>query len=100
MNVHSCQLHCHTMDPEKLDLMGLEDDPGKWMPFAFHMDVVIAIKLTSDDDDNHLFGCTTVFTENGDAYIIDTKFDDFKKKFMNYHDDVTSITPDNEDLNF
>jgi hypothetical protein len=98
MNIHSCQLHCHTIDPEKLDIMGIEDDPGKWMSFAFHMDVVTAIKLTSDEEDNPLFGCTTVFTEQGDIYIIDTKYDEFMRKFMRYHADPASV--DDNEINF
>ena len=83
MSVHSCNLHCHTLDPEKMELMGLEDK-GKWMPFTFHMDMVIACKLTSDDDEN-LTDCTTIFTESGEAYIIDTSYTEFSKTFTNYH---------------
>lgn len=85
MSVHSCHLHCHTIDPDKLDLMGLEEDPGKWLDFSFHMDIVIACKQTTDEEDHTLRDCTTVFTENGDAYIIDTPYKEFVKLFVAYH---------------
>ena len=98
MSVHTCNLHCHTIDPDKLDLMGMEDDPGKWMPFAFHMDIVVGVKLTSEDEDSILYQCTTIFTENGDAYIIDTKYVEFLQLFVSYH--KTSPSVDEGDINF
>jgi hypothetical protein len=96
MSIHSCNLHCHTIDPEKLDLMGLEDT-GKWMPFTFHMDIVIACKLTSEDQET-LHNCTTIFTEHGDAYIIDTPYTEFSALFTSYHIGPTTATP--TELNF
>ena len=91
MTTHSCNLHCHTIDPDKLELMGLEDN-GKWMPFTFHMDIVIACKLTSDEEDQNVVNCTTIFTESGDAYIIDTPYVEFHKMFKSYHNPVASST--------
>lgn len=96
MSIHSCNLHCHSIDPDKIELMGLEDK-GKWMPFSFHMDIVIACKLTSEDEEN-LHNCTTLFTEHGDAYIIDTPFTEFQQMFIAYHSADTPA-PSN-DLNF
>lgn len=83
--IHSCRIHCHTMDTEKADLMGIKDT-GKWLPFAFHMDVVIACKVTSDDPSEPVVDCTTIFTDSGDTYIIDTPYDRFFTKFKKYHD--------------
>jgi hypothetical protein len=77
------------MDPDKLELMGLEDQ-GKWMPFTFHMDIVIACKLTSDEEDMSVANCTTIFTEGGDAYIIDTPYVEFHQIFKSYHNPVAS----------
>lgn len=65
--------------------MGLAEDPGKWLAFSFHMDIVIACKQTTDEDDHPLRHCTTVFTEQGDAYIIDTPYEEFNKLFIDYH---------------
>ena len=97
MSIHTCNLHCHSIDPEKLELMGMEDT-GKWMPFTFHMDIVVACKLASDEEEP-VVNCTTLFTETGDAYIIDTPFLEFQQLFIAYH------TPDaparsQKDLNF
>jgi hypothetical protein len=97
MSIHTCHLHCHSIDPEKMELMGLEDK-GKWMPFSFHMDIVIACKLTSEDDES-LTNCTTLFTEQGDAYIIDTPFTEFQQMFISYHN-ADAPAPSSKDLNF
>lgn len=82
--IHTCNIHCHTIDIEKADLMGIQDK-GKWLPFVFHLDIIIACKLTTDDEDEIVYGCTTLFTENGDSYIIDTPFTEFQTIFQMYH---------------
>jgi hypothetical protein len=94
--IHTCNIHCHTLDLDKADLMGI-DDKGKWLPFAFHMDIVIACKLTTDEEDLLPFGCTTVFTDHGDSYIIDTPYNEFQTIFQMYHSDSTK---ESKDLNF
>ena len=71
--IHQCNIHCHAIEVDKAELMGL-DDKGKWLPFSFHMEIVIACKLTTDEEEESTFGCTTVFTEYGDTYIIDTPY--------------------------
>ena len=82
--IHECNLNCHTMDPSKMGDLGIEDN-GKWMPFLFHMDMVEAAKLTSDDVDAPTFGCTTIFTRGGDAYIIDTPYKEFFQLYKEYN---------------
>ena len=82
--IHECNLNCHTMDPTKLNDLGIEDF-GKWMPFIFHMDMVEAAKLTSEDVGSAIYGCTTVFTNAGDAYIIDTPYREFFDLFKEYN---------------
>lgn len=84
------------MDPSKMGDLGIEDT-GKWMPFIFHMDMVEAAKLTSDDEEGPLFNCTTIFTKSGDAYIIDTPYMDFFKLLKEYNFEETS-TDDSSDL--
>jgi hypothetical protein len=81
------------MDPSQLDLMGLEDDPGKWMPFSFLIGIVTACKLATDDSSLSAYGCTTVFTTTGDSYVIDTPYEEFEKIFEEYH---LSLEDDNE----
>ena len=83
--IHVCNIHCHTLDIEKAELMGLEDR-GQWMSFAFHLDVVVAIKLTSLEEDSLVYKCTTVFTEHGDTYIIDTPYEEFLPVFLDHYE--------------
>jgi hypothetical protein len=98
--IHVCNIHCHTLDIEKAELMGLEDR-GQWMGFAFHLDVVVACKLTSLDEDSLTYNCTTVFTEHGDTYIIDTPYHKFQNLFIQHHAVVPTEEQDNSsDLNF
>lgn len=95
--IHTCNIHCHALDLEKADLMGIEDK-GKWLPFAFHLDIVIACKLTTDEEDQLVYNCTTIFTDHGDTYIIDTPFTEFQTIFQLYHSD--SKSSDSDELNF
>ena len=99
--IHTCNIHCHTLDIEKVELMGIEDR-GQWMPFAFHLDVVVAVKLTSMDEDSLVYNCTTVFTEHGDTYIIDTPYKKFLPVFVShYQEDIPAKDGGSEeDLNF
>lgn len=85
------------MDLDKADLMGIQDK-GKWLPFAFHLDIVIACKLTTDDEEEIVSGCTTVFTDQGDTYIIDTPYTEFQTIFQLYHSE--NQPGKSEDLNF
>ena len=80
--------------------MGIEDK-GQWMPFAFHLDVVVAIKLTSQEEDSLVNGCTTVFTEHGDNYIIDTPYVEFLPLFTGHYMDHSSKEEEGDnDLEF
>lgn len=102
--IHNCNIHCHTLDIEKVELMGIEDK-GQWMPFAFHLDTVVACKLTSLDEDSLVYNCTTVFTDHGDTYIIDTPFKKFLPVFTNHYAEEPqakdiSNEEDNTDLSF
>lgn len=95
--VHTCNIYCHSFDLEQPDLFRVNDMKGKWMPFAFHMDVVIACKLTSDEEDQDTINCTTVFTDQNDTYILDTPFSEFVRIFKEYHSGESSgIDSDDE----
>ena len=83
--IHKCKIQCHTIDLTQMDLMGLNQDNGKWLPFAFHLDIVIATKMTTDEGDQIAYGCTTVYTETGDSYIIDTPYDEFEEIFVSHN---------------
>jgi hypothetical protein len=73
------------MDPSKLGDLGLEDG-GKWMPFIFDMDMIEAAKLTSDEEDLPTYGCTTIFSKHGEAYIIDTPYQKFFKLLKEFYE--------------
>jgi hypothetical protein len=96
--IHSCNIHCHSIDLDKVEMMGIEDK-GQWMPFAFHLDVVVAIKLTSQEEDSFVYNCTTVFTEHGDNYIIDTPYVEFLPIFTEHYNSFSSPTEEEEDDN-
>ncbi len=81
--IHECNINCKTMDLSMTDSLGI-DDPGKWLPFIFDMEMIEAIKMTTDDIDEPLFNCSTVFTHAGDAYIVDTSYKKLSKLFIDY----------------
>ena len=96
MMIHKCKVQCHTIDPKTVELTGLEDK-GKWLPFVFNMDVIDAAKLSSDEEDSPTYNCTTVFTSNGDTFIIDTPYEEFLKKFDQYNSIQIIIKEEDED---
>lgn len=80
MKIHECRVYCYNQPPDLLDLMGKDEaDDGKWVPFAFTIDMVDAIKMASDDDAKQTYNRTALFMQNGENYIIDTPY----KKFLN-----------------
>ena len=82
-----------------MDLLGMKEDEGKWLPFIFDMEMISAAKLSSDEKDSPAYNCTTIFTNNGDTFIIDTPFKEFFKQYKVYHTlDLLEDSDDNEDL--
>lgn len=82
--IHQCNLHCFAMDPKDIDSMGIKD-PGKWLPFSIHMDIIVGCKMTSDDIDESTYNCTTLYTKQGDSFIIDTPYQEFNSLFVKHH---------------
>lgn len=83
--IHECNLQCYTMSLEDLELLGKKEDPGKWMPFIFEMSMVKAAKLTSEENDAFTYGCTTIYTHDGESYIIDTPYKEFFAKYKEFN---------------
>lgn len=81
--VHSCNINCYSMDDGKAERLGVKDE-GKWLPFIFDINIVDAIKLTTDDIEESTYDCTSVYTDKGDIYIIDTPFKKFSEIFKEY----------------
>ena len=85
MTVHKCKVECHIMPPSDLEAMGLPaSTESKWLPFIFDMGMVRAAKLSTDEEDQSSYNCTTVFTNDGDTFIIDTPYEEFFQKFIEY----------------
>lgn len=81
--IYKCNIHCHNIDLREIDALGLTDK-GKWLPFAFDIGIVVAVKMSTDEEEELSYKCTTVFTEYGDTYIIDTKYNDFLKIWTDF----------------
>jgi len=96
MMVHETNVWCHT-DPKTAELTGKTDD-GKWLPFVFSMEIVEAIKLSTDDEESPLYNCTTLFTVQSDTFIINTPFAEFSKKFVQYNSLIIMKSDDDVEL--
>lgn len=83
--LHECNIHCATMDPMKAETMGIKDK-GKWLPFTFHMGIVVGCKVATDDEDEITCGGTTIYTEQGDTFVIDTPYVIFQPIYKSYHE--------------
>ena len=97
--VHRCKVECHIVNPSDLEAMGLEPSTeSKWLPFIFDMGMVRAAKLSTDEDDQSSFGCTTIFTHDGDSFIIDTPYEEFFQKFIEYSEFDILSGPEDKDV--
>ena len=81
---HQCKVQCFSMDSKTAEDLGIEDK-GKWLPFVFNMDIINAAKLASDEEDAATYNCTVIYTTNGDNFIIDTLYEEFFAKFINWN---------------
>jgi len=72
------------MDAKTAEELGIKDE-GKWLSFVFSMDIITAAKMSSDEEDSPTYNCTSIFTNNGDTFIIDTPYEEFYKKFLDYN---------------
>jgi hypothetical protein len=95
--IYECKVFCHaTSESEPDDLFSKDSNLGKWLPFAFDLSLVDAVKLSSDSIEDLTYKCSTVFLQGGDAYIIDTKFRDFLATWKEYKNDIE--IPGDDDL--
>jgi hypothetical protein len=94
-----------SMAPGKAERMNIED-PGKWLPFILDLNIVNAVKMTTDDRSHNTYGCSTVYCVDGETFIIDTPFNKFAgiwEKHVsqdNDEDDLDLGTPPSNDLKF
>jgi hypothetical protein len=83
--IHECKVYCHvvdiTIDGDKTsETMG----EGKWLPFAFNISLVDAVKMSSDEVDDPLYKLTSVFLQSGETYMIDTPYKEFLREWKLY----------------
>ena len=87
--IQICNIHCRTLDEDKIESLNIKDK-GKWLPFSFLLDIVVAVKMASDEEDELAFETTTIFTDQGDAYVIDTPYYEFQAIWVKY---INSLLP-------
>jgi hypothetical protein len=71
--LHKCNIHCYSIDEDIADYTGVEDS-GKWLPFMFSLDIITAIKCTTDEEEDLSYNCSTIFPTVGDIFTIDTPY--------------------------
>lgn len=78
MYYHECKVYCHSLPQEQAEALNITDS-GKWLPFTVYLGCINAFKMSTDEDEEGTQFCTTVFTETGDAFILDTPYHEFSK---------------------
>jgi len=82
--VHKCKVQCHTVSATEMDLLGMKDDGVKWLPFAIDLNVITAIKMSTDEVEEESYNCSSIFTTHGDTFILDTPYHDMVEIWANY----------------
>lgn len=82
--IHKCKVQCHTVNPTDMDLLGIKDDAGKWLPFAIDLGIITAIKMSTDEEGEPTTGCSTVFCNEGSSFILDTPYNELLDIWMEY----------------
>jgi hypothetical protein len=94
-------VYCHSITPEQAEVLNITDS-GKWLPFTIYLGCINAFKMSTDEDEEGTQYCTTVYTDTGDIYILDTpypKFNTIWKKFMDLEEESTDESSDDNDVN-
>jgi hypothetical protein len=93
---HECKVYCHAMSPEQAEVLNISDN-GKWLPFTIYLGCINAFKMSTDEEEDSTIYCTTIYTDTGDIYILDTPYTEFSKiwkRFMMSEED--DIVDDND----
>ena len=72
--IHRCKVQCHTVNPSDMEIMGMKEDEGKWLPFAIDLGIINAIKMSTDEKGEPTYNCATIFCSTGDSFILDTPY--------------------------
>jgi len=97
--IHECNVFCHSEESDMMELLGKDSlTVGKWLPFAFDLTLVDAIKMSTDDSEIMVHKCSTVFLSSGDTYIVDTKFRDLVELWKQVNFSLFDSSDDDNDL--
>jgi hypothetical protein len=86
--IHKCKVQCHTVSPTDMDLLGIKEDDSKWLPFAFDMGIINAVKMSTDEKGEASYRCATIFCTDGNTFILDTSYFDFLQKWEEYNSSI------------
>lgn len=98
-SIHKCKVQCHTVNPTDMDLLGIKEDQGKWLPFAIDLGIINAIKMSTDDKGEPTYKCSAIFCADGNTFILDTPYYNLVEKWENYINSMleTKDLSDNQD---
>lgn len=82
--IHKCKVQCHTVNPTDMDLLGIKEDEGKWLPFAIDLGVINSMKMSTDEVGEPTYKCSTVFCTDGTSFILDTPFEELVELWSTY----------------
>ena len=95
--IHRCKVQCHTVNPQEMELLGIQDDEGRWLPFAIDMGIINAIKMSTDEKGESAYNCSTIFCTDGNSFILDTPYYDLVDKWEEYNGSMWDIPPSKDD---
>lgn len=93
---HECKVYCHSIPQEQAEILNITDS-GKWLPFTIYLGCINAFKMSTDEDEDGTQYCTTVYTDAGDIYILNTPYKEFNKIWKNFMDMENDITDGGDD---
>jgi hypothetical protein len=80
-----------------MDLLGIKDDEGKWLPFAIDMGIINAVKMSTDEKGEATYGCATIFCSDGNSFILDTPYFELLEKWDDYMNSMWGSEQENND---
>lgn len=93
--IYECNLLCHSVSENDIEKMNI-DDKGKWLPFAVDLFTVYAVKMTTDTKKELAYLSTTLITEFGQQFVIDTPYKKFITLWKEFN--KNKYPADDEDL--
>ena len=82
--LHKCNILCHTMSTSEMEVLGVKEDPGLWLPFILDLGIVVAIKMASDTKGDERYNCSTVYCSNDQTFVLDTPYSEMVKRWESF----------------